>query len=95
MQREGKGGLYFFFIVLHFTIPFGKFGLPYLAGRLQQLQEQRYPVLQVIAGSFRISVIHRTLTWTTDSLASIRDHSYACVYTQGVGHTDNESAQQF
>ena len=33
------------------------------------------------------------LTWTTGSLVCIRDHSYACVYTQpGVGHTDNESA---
>ena len=36
--------------------------------RLQQLHEQRYPVLQVhAAGSFRVSVIHRTLTWTTGS----------------------------
>ena len=32
--------------------------------RLRQPQEQRYPVLQVLAGSFRVSVIYRTLTWT-------------------------------
>ena len=57
---------------------------------------QRYPVLQVHAGSFIIFVIHRTLTWTTGSLMCVRDHSYACVYTRGsVGHTDSESAQQF
>ena len=50
--------------------------------RLQQPQEQRYPVLQVHAGSFRVSVIHRTLTCTTGSLTCARDHSYAC-YTHG------------
>ena len=31
-------------------------------------QDQRCPVLHVQAGSFRVSVIHRTLTWTTGSL---------------------------
>ena len=37
------------------------------------------------AGSFRVSVIHRTLTWTTGSLTCVRDHYYACVYTRGLG----------
>ena len=50
--------------------------------RLQQPQEQRYPVLQAHAGSFRISVIHRTLILTTGSLTYVRDHSYACVFTR-------------
>ena len=62
---------------------------------LQQPQQQRYPVLQVYAGSFRVSAIQRTLTGTTGSLTCIRDHSYACACTRGVGHTDNESAQLF
>ena len=55
--------------------------------RLQQPQEQRYPVLLVHAGSFHVFVIHRTLslTWTTGSLTGIRDHSYVCVYTMGLG----------
>ena len=53
--------------------------------RLQQPREQRYPALQVHAGSFRVSVIHRTLTWTPGCLTSVRDHSYACVYTRGLG----------
>ena len=57
--------------------------------RLQQPQEQRHPVLHMHAGSFRVSVIHRTLTWSTGSLMCVRDHSYACV------HTDSESAQHF
>ena len=35
----------------------------------------------------RVSVIHRTLTWTTWRLTCVRDHSSACVYTRGVGHT--------
>ena len=32
-----------------------------------------------------VSVIHRTLTWTTGSLTCVRDHSYAWVYTQELG----------
>ena len=62
--------------------------------RLQQLQDQRYPVLQVHAGSFRISVILRILTWTTGSLriTCVRDDSFFLSVriqsnTQGVGHT--------
>ena len=76
--------LYFiFFIFIH--IPFGKFGQPYLWVRLQQPQEQCYPVLQVHAGTVHVSVIHQTLTWPTGSLAYVCDHSYAWVYTQGLG----------
>ena len=45
-----------------------------------------YPsVSKVHAGSFRVSIIHRTLTWTTGSLMCIRDYCYACVYTRGLG----------
>ena len=51
--------------------------------KLQQPQERRYPVLQVHAGFFRVSVIHRTLTWTTGFLTRVRDHSY-----EGGLHTD-------
>ena len=47
--------------------------------RLQQPQEQRNPVLQVHAGTVRVSVIDRTLTWTTWYLTYVLDHSYACV----------------
>ena len=39
----------------------------------------------VHAGSFRVSVIHETLTWTTGSLSCVRDHSCACVYTRELG----------
>ena len=42
--------------------------------RLQQQQERRYPVLQVHAGSFRVS-----------RNPPVRDHYYACVYTLGLG----------
>ena len=52
--------------------------------RLQQLQEQHYSVLQVHAGSFCVSIIHRTPTWTTRSLTCVHDH-YVCVYTWGLG----------
>ena len=53
--------------------------------RLQQPQEQRYGILQVHAWSFRFSVIHGTLALTTGSLACVRDHSCACVFTLGLG----------
>ena len=40
-----------------------------------------YPsVSKVHAGSFRFSVSHRTLTWTTGSLTCVRGHSYACAF---------------
>ena len=39
----------------------------------------------VLAASFRGSVIHQTLTWTTGSLTCVRHHSYAYVYTWGLG----------
>ena len=42
-------------------------------------------VSKVLVGSFRVSVIHQTLTWTTGSLKCVRDHSYASVYTRSVG----------
>ena len=50
---------------------------------------------KVHAGSLCVSIIHQTLTWTTGSLTCVRDHSYACGYTQRVGHNGSDSAQQF
>ena len=51
---------------------------------IQQQQEQRYAVLQVHAGSFRVSGIHRPLTWTTESLTCVRDHIILmCAFTHG------------
>ena len=44
-------------------------------------------IFQAHARSFRVSEIHRALTWTTGCLMSVRDHSYACVYTRI--HTDS------
>ena len=46
-----------------------------------------YPPInyKVPAGSFRVSVIHRTLIWTAGSLTCLRDHSYTHVYTRGLG----------
>ena len=38
----------------------------------------------VHAGSFHVSVIYQTLTWTTGSLLCVR-HSCVCIYTQGFG----------
>ena len=66
-------------------------------------QQSRHSTLinyKVIAGSFRVSVIQRTLPRTTGSLTCVCDHSYGCVYTQGLGtpsqHTifDSEKLSQ-
>ena len=35
----------------------------------------------VHSGSVRVSVFHRTVTWTTESVPCVRDHSRACAYT--------------
>ena len=34
--------------------------------------------------SVRVSVIHRTPTWTTGFVTCVRHHSYACLYTRGL-----------
>ena len=39
----------------------------------------------VHAESFRVSIIHWTLTWTTGYFSRVHDHSFVCVYTQGLG----------
>ena len=50
------------------------------------MEKYIYPLVsKVHAGFFRVSVIHRTMTWTTVYLTRVRDHSYACVYTRGWG----------
>ena len=38
------------------------------------------------AGSFRVSVIHQTLTRTTGFLMCVHDYSCACVYTHKTNH---------
>ena len=85
----------FTFYFIRFIIPFGKFAPPYLGKATAAARAALPPNLQVHAGSFRVTVFHRTLTWTTGSLPCVLDHSYACVYTRGVGHTVSESTQPF
>ena len=79
-----------YFRGVHFVIPMAIFPMG-KSGRFAQgkpaATESRYPNAysnyKVHAGSVRVSIIHRTLTWTTGSLTCVRDHSYACVYIQG------------
>ena len=47
------------------------------------------PVSKVHAGSYRVSVIHRTLTWTTGSLTCVR--YYESAYTRGGAHRQRVS----
>ena len=48
--------------------------------RLQRPQAQRYPDLPDHAGPIRVSVIN-----PPNSDMCVRDHSYGCVYTRGLG----------
>ena len=61
--------------------------------RLQQHQEQNYPVLQVHAGSVCVSVNHWTLTMDY-RIFNVHTWSFLCMRIHtGVGHTNNESSQ--
>ena len=80
---------YFLFFVWFYTLyfPFLEIRTSLNWVRLQQPQGQHYPVLQVHAGSFRVSVNHRTLTWTIGifNWTCVPAHSFACEYTRGLG----------
>ena len=88
--------LFFFFFLLYTLLSLsGNTGLLTWV-RLQQPQEERYPVLQVHDGSFRVSVIYRTLTDMDYKIFNVRSWSflYVRIHTKD-GHTDSEFAQHF
>ena len=72
--------------VVHFVVPMGIFPMGnsdrFPKGKLAATDLTRINY-EMYAGSLRVSVIHRTLTWTTGSITCVRDHA-------GVGHIDNE-----
>ena len=75
------------FVCYTVLIPCGKFGPPCLAAARAALPSPT----EMQAGSFRASVIYRTLTWTTGYLTRVRDPVIVlrvCIHT-GVGHKDN------
>ena len=61
------------------------------------LQEQRYPVLQVHAGSFSVFVIRQTLDmdYRIVNVRNVIILMRACSHRELGTHTDNESAQHF
>ena len=76
---------FFYFILYLFTLccPDGELFLPQWEIRVALSQgkpaatESRYPTLmnyKVRVGSVRVSLLHRTVTWTTGSLTYARDH---------------------
>ena len=77
--------LSFQFNFIHFLIHFAKRGLPYLG----KAPATTRTVLPSPASACWVFLwIHnppKIRTWTTGSSTSIRDHSYACVYTWGLG----------
>ena len=81
-----RGAALCFLYFVHFVVPMGISSMRNLGCFPQgkpAATESRYPTLinyKVHAGSFRVSIIHQTLTWTTGSVMCVRDH-YAWVYT--------------
>ena len=78
-----------FFLQLYCPMGFsnGKFGFTFPAE--SQLRQSRATQTTVHAGCFSVSIIHRTLTWTTGSLTCDVN---ACDRTQGCTDTVRESA---
>ena len=83
------GGVFLLLYFVHFVVPMGISPMGNW-GRVPQgklaAAVSRYPTLinyKVHARSFRVSIIHRTLKWT--SATCVRDHSYAYVYTREGG----------
>ena len=94
------GGIELFYLFLvHFVDPKGNSG-GFPQGK-PATTESRYPTLninyKVHAGSFPVSVTHRTLImdYMILNVRTVRDRCYVGVYNTGVGHTDKESAQHF
>ena len=74
-----------FLNLIHFIIPFGKFGPPYPGRNTSAARVALRSYTSACWGVFfRVSVIHQTLTGTTGSLTCVRDNSYECVYTRGL-----------
>ena len=89
-------GILYFLYFVHFVVPMGIFPweIQLAFPPKSQLQQSRYPTLinyNEHAGSFHVSVIHRTLTWTTQDL--LRAHVIILVraYTHGALGTPTAS----
>ena len=83
----GGGGVYLYTLLSQWE--FFTWEIRVAFPKKSQLQQSRaiQPLInyKVHAGSFRVSITHRTLTWTTGYLTCAPAHSYACVYTRGLG----------
>ena len=71
-----SSGVFFIYIYICLTLscPSGNFSL----GKFGSLSPRK-------ASCNSVSIILRTLTWTTGFLTCVRDYSYARVYTRGLG----------
>ena len=82
--------LSYLYLCILYNCPNGIFPVGH-SGRFPQgnpaATESRYPSLinyKLHAESFRVSIIHRTMTWTKGSLTCVRNHC-ECVHTRGLG----------
>ena len=87
-----SSGTFYLFSILYILLSLSE-NLGHLSWvRLQQSQEQRYPVLQVHAESIGVSIIHQTLTW----IFNVRTWSFLCMRTHtGVGHSQQKVSTTF
>ena len=63
--------------------------------QLQQSRATQPTLMKLHAGSFRVSIIHRRLDMDYRIFYVVRDYSYACVHTKGLGNTDKRVSTTF
>ena len=87
-----KVTIFFFFFFNTFCCPnynfsHGKFGSLFFPRKAScNRVALPYPNwLKCMLDIFPVSIIHRTLTWTTGSITCVRDYSYACMYCRHRG----------
>ena len=85
--------VFFFFFFYNCTVPFGLFPWEIRVARLgeSQLPQSRATQPTVHTECFSVSIIHRTLTWTTGSLTCLQMLMHA-ICTRGCTDTVRESA---
>ena len=78
--------IFFFTLCCHSgNFSHGKFGsLSPKKASCNRLVLPNHNTYKVHAGSFRVSVIYGTLTWTAGALTCVRDHHYACIDSRGM-----------
>ena len=88
--HAGLGHIFLTAILSHWDFSHGKFG--FLSPEESQLQQSCATQPTAYAGCFSVSIIHRTLTWTTGSLTCAQMLMHAIAHKGVYGLRKRESA---